>query len=55
VTFKHTVVGEVLPKLRAEELPLYRLLDRIADPTLDEKYRDEPSDVDSEGPGGTAG
>jgi hypothetical protein len=112
VTFKHTVVGEVLPKLRAEELPLYRLLDRIADPTLDERYRDtlcvailpymhsrmpttmivkplhlmsdaelqqmreaelehrrqvalgrgrlrvaneEPSDVDPEGPGGTAG
>jgi hypothetical protein len=36
------VVGEVLPKLRAEDqqLPLYRLLDRIADPTLDQKYRD---------------
>jgi hypothetical protein len=36
VTFKHTVVGEVLPKLAwmDQQLPLYRLLDRIADPTL---------------------
>ena len=39
---KGTVRAEVLPKLAAadRQLPLYRLLDRIADPTLDEKYRD---------------
>ena len=39
---KVTVRAEVLPKLAAadRQLPLYRLLDRIADPTLDEKYRD---------------
>jgi hypothetical protein len=36
------LAAQVLPKLSAEgrQLPLYRLLDRIADPTLDEKYRD---------------
>lgn len=34
--------AQVLPKLSAEDrqLPLYRLLDGIADPTLDPKYRD---------------
>lgn len=39
---KGTVRAEILPKLAAadRQLPLYRLLDRIADPTLDEKYRD---------------
>lgn len=33
---------EIVPKLTAadRQLPLYRLLDRIGDPTLDEKYRD---------------
>jgi hypothetical protein len=39
---KITVLAELLPKLAAEdaELPLYRLLRRIRDPAVDEKYRD---------------
>jgi hypothetical protein len=39
---KRTVLAEVLPKLAApdQQLPLYRLLDRIADETEDIRYRD---------------
>lgn len=39
---KGTVRAELLPKLAAadQQLPLYRLLGRIADPSLDAKYRD---------------
>jgi hypothetical protein len=39
---KRTVLTELLPRLEAEdaELPLYRLLRRIRDPGVDEKYRD---------------
>jgi hypothetical protein len=39
---KLTVLAEMLPKLAAEdaELPLYRLLRRIRDPDVDERYRD---------------
>jgi hypothetical protein len=39
---KRVVLAELLPKLEAEdaELPLYRLLRRIRDPAVDEKYRD---------------
>jgi hypothetical protein len=39
---KRTVLAELLPKLEAEdaELPLYRLLRRIRDPEVDERYRD---------------
>jgi hypothetical protein len=39
---KRAVLMELLPKLEAADrpLPLYRLLDRIADEALDAKYRD---------------
>jgi hypothetical protein len=39
---KKTVLMELLPRLEAADrpLPLYRLLDRIADVDLDAKYRD---------------
>jgi hypothetical protein len=39
---KKTVLAELLPKLEAadQELPLYRLLRRIRDPEVDERYRD---------------
>src|SRR6266850_5061746 len=40
---KRTVLGELLPRLEAtdQELPLYGLLRRIADPDLlDERYKD---------------
>ena len=39
---KGTVRAELLPKLSAEDrqLPLYRLLDRMSDTSLDSKYRD---------------
>jgi hypothetical protein len=39
---RKTVLAEILPKLVAEdvELPLYRLLRRIRDPEVDERYRD---------------
>jgi hypothetical protein len=39
---KRTVLAQLLPKLAEEdaELPLYRLLRRIRDPEVDEKYRD---------------
>jgi hypothetical protein len=39
---KKTVLAELLPKLAEEdaELPLYRLLRRIRDPEVDERYRD---------------
>jgi hypothetical protein len=39
---RKTVLAELLPKLAAEdvELPLYRLLRRIRDPEIDERYRD---------------
>jgi|SRR6516162_1079569 hypothetical protein len=39
---KRTVLAELLPKLTEpdRQLPLYRLLDRIADENLDPKYRD---------------
>ena len=39
---KKTILAEVLPKLAEadQQLPLYRLLDRIADLDLDAKYRD---------------
>ena|SRR6516162_1995487 len=39
---KKTVLAELLPKLAEpdHQLPLYRLLDRIADDSLDPKYRD---------------
>jgi hypothetical protein len=39
---RKTVLAEILPKLAAEdvELPLYRLLRRIRDPEVDERYRD---------------
>jgi hypothetical protein len=39
---KKTVLAELLPKLAEEdvELPLYRLLRRIRDSEIDEKYRD---------------
>jgi hypothetical protein len=39
---KLTVLAEMLPKLAEEdvELPLYRLLRRIRDPEVDERYRD---------------
>jgi hypothetical protein len=39
---KRTVLAELLPKLAEEDqqLPLYRLLDRIADKNLDDRYRD---------------
>jgi hypothetical protein len=39
---KKTILTEVLPRLAEadQQLPLYRLLDRIADPELDAKYRD---------------
>ena len=39
---KLTVLAEVLPRLAEEDqqLPLYRLLDRIGDESLDPKYRD---------------
>jgi hypothetical protein len=37
-----TVLAELLSKLEAadQELPLYRLLRRIRDPEIDERYRD---------------
>lgn len=39
---KATVLAELLPKLDEQDrqLPLYRLLDRIADESLDARYRD---------------
>jgi hypothetical protein len=39
---RKTVLADLLPKLAAEdtELPLYRLLRRIRDPEIDERYRD---------------
>jgi hypothetical protein len=39
---KRTVLTEILPQLAAQDrqLPLYRLLDRIADESLDARYRD---------------
>jgi hypothetical protein len=39
---KRTTLLEILPKLDAQDrqLPLYRLLDRIADESLDARYRD---------------
>jgi hypothetical protein len=39
---KRTVLAELLPKLAEadQELPLYGLLRRIADPNLDDRYRD---------------
>jgi hypothetical protein len=39
---RRDVLAEVLPRLaeQDQQLPLYRLLDRIADETLDAKYRD---------------
>jgi hypothetical protein len=39
---KRTVLTELLPKLEEadQELPLYGLLRRIADPNLDDRYRD---------------
>ena len=39
---KNTVRAELLPRLAEadRQLPLYRLLDRIADESLDPKYRD---------------
>jgi hypothetical protein len=39
---RRPALPEVLPKLAEQDqpLPLYRLLTRIADPTLDERYRD---------------
>lgn len=39
---KKTALAELLPKLAEpdRQLPLYRLLDRVADESLDPKYRD---------------
>jgi hypothetical protein len=39
---RKTVLADLLPKLAEEdaELPLYRLLRRIRDPEIDERYRD---------------
>jgi hypothetical protein len=39
---RKTALAELLPKLAAEdvELPLYRLLRRVRDPEIDERYRD---------------